>query len=164
MAVSLDDVPDAEQFRGERAPVSSEVWLLKGLAYSHPGWLVLHEGRLRLYPVGLSGQPREEAAFDLAVADLAVEIPPHNGKTGMKVHAGDETYRLSFLPPASAAGSVVDTARSPFQFLHARRLCDGWQAALVGHDGGAGGVLEILRTDAVTPPSAHDAPGHAAPR
>lgn len=120
--------------------------LLEGVTQSHPGRLVLHEGRLRLYPAALSGQP-EEAVFDLAATDLAVEVPPLNAKTGMRVHAGHETYRLSFLPPASAAGSVIDTARTPLQFLHARRLCHGWQAALAGQDAGAGGALEILRTN-----------------
>lgn len=145
MAVRPDDLPHADHPRTERGPLTSEVWLLQGLTYSHPGRLVLHEGRLRLYPVGVSGQPKEEAAFDLALADVTVEIPPLYAKTGMKVHAGDETYLLSFLPPVSAAGKVVDPARSPFQFMHARRLCHGWQAALEGDDT-SGGALEILRT------------------
>lgn len=146
MAVRPDDLSHAAHPRTERGPLSSEVWLLQGLIYSHPGRLVLHEGRFRLYAVGVSGQPEEEAVFDLAVADVTVEIPPLNAKTGMKVHAGDETYRLSFLPPASAAGNVIATARTSSQFLRARRLCHGWQAALEGGAADAGGVLELLRT------------------
>lgn len=147
MAVRPDDLPDAEPGREERGPLASEVWLLEGLAYSHAGRLVLDEGRLRMHPAGLSGQPKKEAVFDLAVADVAVEIPPLNAKTGMKVHAGDETYRLSFLPPASAAGSVIDTARTPFQFLHGRRLCRAWQEALGGQEAGDEGLAILQTTD-----------------
>lgn len=146
MAVRPDDLSHADHPRAERGPLTSEVWLLQGLTCSHPGRLVLHEGRFRLYAVGVPGRPEEQAVFDLAVAGITVEIAPLNAKTGMKVHAGDVTYRLSFLPPVSAAGNVVDTARTPSQFLRARRLCHGWQAALEGGDAGAGGVLELLRT------------------
>ena len=72
---------------------ASYAWRLKGLTRSIPGWLDLHEERLRF-------TTPEEVVFDVLRADVtAIKYPWYYFGGGMKLRAAGRPYRLSFVKP-----------------------------------------------------------------
>lgn len=75
---------------------ASYAWLLKGLTQSIPGWLDLHEERLRF-------TTPEKVVFDVPRAKVtAIAYPWYYFGGGVKLRAGGQPYRLSFVKPNGA--------------------------------------------------------------
>ncbi len=80
---------------------ASYAWLLKGITRSVPGWLDLHEGRLRF-------ATPEELVFDVPRAEVtAVVFPWYYFGGGVKFRAAGRPYRLSFVKPNGAEYAVA---------------------------------------------------------
>lgn len=75
---------------------ASDAWLLEGLTRSVPGWLELHKGRLRFVTP-------DSVVFDAARADVdAIRYPWYYFGGGLKLRAGGQPYRISFVKPNGA--------------------------------------------------------------
>ena len=82
---------------------ASYAWLLKGLIRSIPGWLDLHEERLRF-------ATPEEVVFDVPRAEVtAITYPWYYFGGGVKLRAAGRPYRFSFVKPN---GAEYATARA----------------------------------------------------
>jgi hypothetical protein len=79
---------------------ASDAWLLKGLTRSIPGWLELHQDRLRFVTPG-------EVVFDEPRSRVsAVTYPWYYFGGGVKLRIGDARYRISFVKPNGAETAI----------------------------------------------------------
>jgi hypothetical protein len=96
--VAATDVADRneELIPTARESFVSDAWLLEGLTRSIPALLELARGRLRCVT-------QDRVAFDVALEQVTgVEFPWYYFGGGVKLRAGAEQFRISFVRPNGA--------------------------------------------------------------
>lgn len=101
---------------------ASDAWLLRGLTQSVPGWLDLQDGRLRF-------STPDEVVFETPLAEVSgITFPWYYFGGGMKLRAGGESYRISFVKPNGAEYAVsrglAATGNPAALLLAARKVTD----------------------------------------